>query len=57
MMYSPQTNHDQPMRTTIDIHPTDAAVNAAAVRPCELALAGVGTPLRYDRALPGRRVR
>ena len=51
------TNNDETMRTTIDTHPTDAAVDAAAVRPCELSLAGVGTPVRYGRALPGRRVR
>jgi hypothetical protein len=51
------TNHDRTMRTTIDIHPTEAAVNAAAVRPCGLTPVGAWTPSRYDRALTGRRLR
>jgi hypothetical protein len=45
------------MRTTIDIHPTEAAVNAGAVRPFGLTPAGAWTPSRYDRALNGRRLR
>jgi hypothetical protein len=45
------------MRTTIDIHPTEAAVNAAAVRPFGLTPAGAWMPSRYDRALTGRRLR
>jgi hypothetical protein len=45
------------MRTTIDIHPTDAAVNAVVVRPYGLTPAGAWMPSRYDRALTGRRLR
>jgi hypothetical protein len=51
------TNSDETMRTTIDIHPTEAAVNAAAVRPFGLTPAGAWMPSRYDRALTGRRLR
>jgi hypothetical protein len=45
------------MRTTIDIHSDEAAVNAAAVRPFGLSPAGARMRLRQDRALPGRRLR
>jgi hypothetical protein len=45
------------MRKTIDIHPIQAAVYAAAVRQCELVLGSAGTPSRNDRALTGRRPR
>jgi hypothetical protein len=45
------------MRTTIDIYPTEAAVNAAAVGPFGLAPTGARMRLRQDRALPGRRLR
>jgi hypothetical protein len=51
------TDYDETMRKTIDIHPTEAAVNAGAVRPFGLTPAGAWTPSRYDRALNGRRLR
>jgi hypothetical protein len=51
------TNRNKTMRTTIDIHPTEAAVNAAVVRPYGLTPAGAWMPSRHDRALTGRRLR
>ena len=51
------TNYDRTMRTTIDIHPNEAAVYAAAVRPSGCTPGGAWTPSRYDRALTGRRLR
>jgi hypothetical protein len=51
------TNDEKTMRTTIDINPTEAAVNAAAVRPFGFTPAGAWMPSRRDRALSGRRMR
>jgi hypothetical protein len=51
------TNSDQTMRTTIDIHTTEPAVNAAAVGQSERGLALGWTPSPNDRALTGRRLR